>query len=57
MAIDRETLRLQCLSMAVFSAGADVEFEYVVDAARAYEGFVVGRKPELRVVSNDDSGA
>ena len=39
--------------MAVETCGPDTEFDYVLEAAKEYASFVLGKKPDLRVVSND----
>lgn len=49
-----ESTRMRCLEMAVETCGTDCEWNYVIEAAREYLGFVTGVRANLRVVSNDD---
>jgi hypothetical protein len=52
MTEDQNT-RLECLHLAAKACGDDISFDYVLDCARKYYEFVMGKKSELRVVSND----
>jgi hypothetical protein len=49
--------RLQCLSMAAMACGADVSPDFVLEAAQKYYQWLTNKKPELRVVPNDNGGA
>lgn len=48
--------RLQCLTMATHACGEDVEYQYVLETAKAYIDFVFGKKLELRLVREDEDG-
>lgn len=51
---ERMNMRLECLHMACRACGDDISFLYVLEAAQKYVDFVVGKKPELKIVSNDE---
>ena len=48
------TFRMSCLCMAANTCGTGIDYDYVLEAAREYAAFVLGNKPNLRVVNNND---
>ena len=50
---EEQQARLECLHLAAKACGDDISYNYVLECAQKYYEFVVGKKSQLHVVSND----
>lgn len=53
---EKSDIRLQCLHLASRALGENYDPEVVLIAAQDYYEWVVGKKPDLRIVSSNDDG-
>jgi hypothetical protein len=48
-------IRLQCLSIASRCAGEDINHEYVLENAKDFYEWIMGKRAELRVVVDNEN--